>query len=318
MKRLKLKPSIKKKLNILVICVLIIFIGIFTTKTIATMIKQKHNIDYRLSNIGYKNIDLLKKYLNNTELEHLLSKKYDTNLEKLLSEKYFIKSNLDKYQLLINSNPNLTIEDVIKEVNVRSNENWYDKIIPTDLSKGNLILVNKFNNLDSTYVPQNLVEMSNWYSYGDNMVTEETYKAFIELFKAAEKEGYKIAASGSYRPYENQLNTYNNALNNNGLQYADDNIARAGHSEHQTGLAIDVMSIDGQTTSFEESSVYPWIIENAYLYGFIQRYPKNKTYITGYNFEPYHFRYVGKDVAKVIHDENITFDEYYAFYINQK
>ena len=93
---------------------------------------------------------------------------------------------------------------------------------------------------------------------------------------------------------------------------ADTYSARAGTSEHQTGLATDVNSV---STSFENSSAFKWLEKNSYKYGFILRYPKGKEHITGYMYEPWHYRYVGSEVAKVIKEKNITYEEYYATYI---
>ena len=94
----------------------------------------------------------------------------------------------------------------------------------------------------------------------------------------------------------------------------DNYVAKAGFSEHQTGMSIDIASAD--TDVFLESDEYDWLMENAYLYGFILRYPKSKEEITGYKCEAWHYRYVGKKIAKYIHDNNITYDEYYIEFLD--
>ena len=88
--------------------------------------------------------------------------------------------------------------------------------------------------------------------------------------------------------------------------------ARAGHSEHQTGLAIDVSSNNPDILSFEMSTSFKWMKEHAHEYGFILRYPKGKEDITGYMYEPWHYRYVGKEIATLLYQTGMTFDEYVA------
>ena len=92
---------------------------------------------------------------------------------------------------------------------------------------------------------------------------------------------------------------------------------RAGYSEHQTGLALDIVTYGASMDTFENTDEFKWLSDNAYKYGFILRYPKGKEKLTGYSYESWHYRYVGKDVAKKIHDLDITYDEYYAYYIEK-
>jgi len=99
-------------------------------------------------------------------------------------------------------------------------------------------------------------------------------------------------------------------LKKKGQEYADLASARPGHSEHQTGLAIDIMGSNEDYNKFEESVEFEWMKNNAHLYGFILRYPKGKENITGFKYEPWHYRYIGKKVATIIYNENITLEEY--------
>ena len=96
---------------------------------------------------------------------------------------------------------------------------------------------------------------------------------------------------------------------------ADLKAARPGYSEHQTGLALDITTRLAEDEEFVNTEEFSWLKENAHKYGFILRYPEGKENITGYSYEPWHYRYVGIDVATKIYNENITFDEYYAYYI---
>ena len=115
----------------------------------------------------------------------------------------------------------------------------------------------------------------------------------------------------SYRSYDYQVNLYNNYVKSDGKDAADTYSARPGFSEHQTGLAVDIYNKELPYTSFEETKEFEWMQKNAYKYGFILRFPKDKVNITGYQYEAWHYRYVGKKAAKYIHDHNITLEEYY-------
>ena len=99
------------------------------------------------------------------------------------------------------------------------------------------------------------------------------------------------------------------------IKEADLSTARAGFSEHQTGLAIDILTYNVTLSNFEETDAFKWLSSNAYKYGFILRYPKGKEDITGYEYESWHYRYVGVEIATQIFEEDITFDEYYAYYL---
>ena len=138
---------------------------------------------------------------------------------------------------------------------------------------------------------------------------------FEKMCLDVKNEGLEIYNISAYRSYEKQLNIYNNNLINKGLDATDIISARPGNSEHQSGLALDVNIL---SESFANTKEYNWLKENSYKYGFIERYPKDYTKITGYNYEPWHLRYIGIEDAMKIKKENITFDEYYAFYIDNK
>ena len=115
--------------------------------------------------------------------------------------------------------------------------------------------------------------------------------------------------------YNEQKKIYDDYSSWYGEEDADKKAARAGYSEHQTGLAVDIQSYCSQNKDFEECEEFTWLTNNAYKYGFILRYPKDKEYLTGYKYESWHYRYVGKKVSKYIHDNDITFDEYYAYFV---
>ena len=122
--------------------------------------------------------------------------------------------------------------------------------------------------------------------------------------------GLNIWIQSGYRSYELQSELYNNYVNRDGKLAADTYSARPGHSEHQTGLAFDLNTI---SDDFAYTNEGKWVNENAWKYGYILRYPKGKDDITGYKYEPWHFRYVGKDLAKELYNGGdwITLEEHF-------
>ena len=119
----------------------------------------------------------------------------------------------------------------------------------------------------------------------------------------------------AYRSYRTQQSLYTYWVNARGTAYASMYVARAGHSEHQTGLAVDMTSQRmqlGLATSFDQTPEGRWMLANAHRYGFIIRYPKGKEAVTGYNYEPWHLRYVGVKEATTMKQNNWTFEEWWA------
>ena len=133
--------------------------------------------------------------------------------------------------------------------------------------------------------------------------------------KEAEKEGYGIVINSAYRSYQDQLDLEELYLKTYGQSYVDKFVAKPGYSEHQTGLSYDIGSKSSNV--FANSKEYKWMLDNAHKYGFILRFPKKYENITGFRSEPWHYRYVGKKIAKIIHDEDITLEEYYVKYLDK-
>ena len=126
----------------------------------------------------------------------------------------------------------------------------------------------------------------------------------------AKKDGYTIIAVSAFRNYEYQSRIYSSYLKDLGKFRADIASARAGHSEHQTGLAVDVSDITLDYDNFENTKEFKWMMDNSHKYGFIMRYPKAKYNITGFKYEPWHYRFVGINTATYIKEKNITLEEY--------
>ena len=148
-------------------------------------------------------------------------------------------------------------------------------------------------------------------SYAPGGLTGETSNAFNTMKSAAAQEGISIWVASGFRSYDLQNRLWTNRKNKNGIAFADAGTARPGHSEHQTGLAMDINMVDD---AFENTAAGQWLFKNAYKYGFILRYPKGKTGETGYKYESWHYRFVGVDLAtKLYNDGNwITLENYFG------
>lgn len=316
------KLKLKKKIFINLIIV-VIAIGTFSYLGVSIYkdYQYKQTYEYKLITHGYtlEEARELQNHFNDDELTYLLNKEKNSTIPSLVKEKYFIKSNLDRYLEYQNNNKDKSLTDVVAIVNVNADYKHYEHDIESNTDLGILLNVNKYYYITPEFEPLDISDISIRYSYDGNKITKEANDAYVSMWNAAQKEGFTLIVNSSFRDYPTQERVYNNIKASSGLKEADKVAARPGHSEHQTGLAIDVFEINNQSTeTFKDSPAYTWLKNNAHLYGFIERYPEGKEYLTGYSFESWHFRYVGEDVAKQIHDEGITFDEYYAYYIENQ
>jgi len=312
--KLKLKKNVKIFLIGILIGIFVLSYGINKYKEY----KYHQTNEYKLTLSGYtvKEAQKLEKILSKENVEGLINKKKNEFVLKLIDEKYFMEKNLSRYIDYNNENKETSLNDVVAIVNVGADQDWYETVIETDLSKENAILVNKFHSINN-YVPDDLESISIQFAYSGHTIRKEVNEAYNDMANQAKNEGIQLIVSSSYRSFERQQAIYKDFYYSKGETYADAYAAREGHSEHQTGLALDIFSPDGTTTStFENTQAYAWLIKNAHNYGFILRYPKDKTYLTGYEYESWHFRYLGKELATKVYNEGITFDEYYAYYLD--
>jgi D-alanyl-D-alanine carboxypeptidase len=190
------------------------------------------------------------------------------------------------------------------------------------------VLVNRDNRLASDYVPKDLYVLdnneNNFHKYAEStlkpMLSLEI-KEFLDLMlNDARLNGFNIIVDSGYRSFKYQEKVLAKLLQEKG-DVAYNLVALPGASEHQTGLAFDVAYFkDGifYDDHDENSLELKWLKNNSYKYGFILRYPQFKESITGYSYEPWHFRFVGLEVAKKLHDEDITLEEYFALYKNKQ
>ena len=192
----------------------------------------------------------------------------------------------------------------------KDEEGFYKNIKLIENPNDILVLVNKNNQLLSNFIPKDLESISLKYSNKDKYLKKEAKIAFEKLSEDASNLGYRIVAVSAYRDYNYQNELFNYYVKGKGLNYALECSAKPGHSEHQTGLALDVEGSNKDYDNFENSKEFIWMKNNAHKYGFILRYPKGKEHITGFKYEPWHYRYVGIEVAKYIYENNLTLEEY--------
>ncbi|MGV3488348.1 MAG: M15 family metallopeptidase [Tuberibacillus sp.] len=183
-----------------------------------------------------------------------------------------------------------------------------------------LALVNKTHKLPDGYTPENLVYPNVPYPYEEKIekreLRQDAATALEKLFAAAKEAGYNLYGESGYRSYQRQVSVYQHNVDTLGKEKADAVSAYPGTSEHQTGLSIDITSddmlssADPLTADFGNTEAGKWVAENAHKYGFIIRYPKGKEAITGYEYEPWHIRYVGVKAATYIYKHDLTLEQY--------
>ena len=261
--------------------------------------------------ISYENQQVkIQKYIANTDYHRIIQDVLDAR-----ENSNFNPENFKKYIKYHLNKSDYSMHDVIFRVNIGLDSHFYENITTIEQPHELLVLVNKYNKLPANFKQHNLVNMRREHTVNDGkqyLMTSGAYEKYIRMFDAAKKEGLSLRALSTYRTEDYQRGLYNNKVRTSGKVYADNYSARPGHSEHQTGLAVDINST---RVAFEYSAEFKWLQKHAHEYGYILRYPKGKEWITGYSYEPWHYRYVGVDAAKKIYEKGITYEEYYAKYV---
>ena len=181
-------------------------------------------------------------------------------------------------------------------------------------------IVSKTHSISTDYIPSP-IKIPNVATRTDKSTDERSVRSDIEtplinMFAAASTAGYQLMIGSGYRSAALQAMYFNNLAISVGDETANQAIARPGQSEHQTGLAIDISTVSRQCyldNCFADTGDGQWLVNNAYKYGFNLRYPKGKETITGYQYEPWHFRYVGIDLATALYESNLTLDETWIY-----
>lgn len=320
--------------KVLIVILILLGVGLYYANEEYKKYQYTLTYEYKFLESGYKleEFKTLDEYLTDEELDKLLRYDYNEFIPEFVKQKYFMFKNLDGYLSQV-----ITQEDdffkyhgtegydypfIVASVNVGSINEPYEHSLNTDFSKGYGLITNKYYNLGINYVPDDLVDIDIRYRYeGNKKLRKEAYDAFLRMWEAAYAEGIYLVIEDAYRSATEQQSVYKYYEDFKGIKYADSIAARPGYSEHQTGLSIDIYSKEcAVADKFKDSKSYKWLIENSYKYGYILRYPdgENNIALTGYRYESWHYRYVGVDLATKVYNEGITFDEYYAYYMEDR
>lgn len=283
-------------------------------------------IEYQEQENLIKNINtLIKRGYSNSNISLILSHGNDSDVSefakrekiKYLEEFYSIKyAKLKYYDRYVKYSRETGEDEETTVVCVNLGMDNEDYVNPTKVSEFSTdMLVNKHYVLEEDFTPSDLVEFDSKYTNGEvQKGSREAVVAFSKMYEDAKSEGLGLVINSSYRSYKDQeaLCAYYKELYGDG--YVNRYVAFPGYSEHQTGLAFDI----GSTTSniFAQSEEYTWMLDNAYKYGFILRFTNKKMSYTGFRAEPWHYRYVGKKIAKYIYENNISYEEYYVQFLN--
>ena len=292
---------------------------------IKELFTQEYNFMYAdlIHTKGF-NIDYLDEYVkfygcvNNDDIVYMVNNgetfdHYQKYIE-FFKDPYYVEKNKELYLQYVDNYE--SVRQCVEAINTKSYLDYYTNIEPTDISKDYLMLVNKYYALGSDYEPNDLVDVDP--QYGRGRLRQEVYEQYCKLQDDASELGYNFKICSAYRAYDVQYGLYNGYLEEDegGQASVDTYSARPGHSEHQTGLCLDLYDAVYGMDDFGLSEASAWINENCYKYGFIIRYVESKEKVTGYQAEPWQIRYVGNPIiAQDIMEKGITFDEYYACFV---
>ncbi|QUI24694.1 M15 family metallopeptidase [Vallitalea pronyensis] len=221
-----------------------------------------------------------------------------------------------------------TYQNISQDIHIRVKQSLADTVI-VDKEGRSIItnyeavdaLVNKERGLPSDYVPSDLVEPDVPFSFsGDDEkrnMRKEAAIALEKMFDAAKEESLHLAAASGYRSYYRQKCLHHYKINQDGNKATQRISAEPGYSEHQTGLAMDITCRSVGLKLKEKFGQEPegiWVEENAHRFGFIIRYPQDMEGVTGYKYEPWHLRYLGENLAKLVYDSGLTYEEFLETY----
>ena len=265
---------------------------------------------------GYKtnDINIIFAHGDNDSVKRFLKRDKVKYLEEFFTVDYAKLDNYDRY-LAYEDDTGEDEETTVLYINLdMDKEDYADAKLVEKFSID--MLVNKHRKLSEDFEPNDLMTIPKEYaSESDLQSSRIAFNAYKEMSDAAEKEGYGLVINSAYRSYQDQVDLSEDYLKWYGQSYVDKYVAKPGFSEHQTGLAYDIGS--RSVNVFANSKEYTWMQENAYKYGFIERFTLRWEPITGFRKEPWHYRYVGKEIAKYIHENKISFEEYYMIFLDK-
>lgn len=280
--------------------------------------KNQENLIKNINNLlskGYttREISMIIEHGNDSDVTDFSKKDKVKYLEEFYSYPFAKLKYYDRYVKYMNDEGE-DEENTVIMINLNMDKEEYKDCVKVDDYSID-VLVNKRFCVEKDYQPKDLISVKKEYTIdGDDNTKgrKEAVNAAIDMIKAAEKDGLKLLINSGYRSYDDQQEVYNTYFKLYGENYVKKYVVNPGYSEHQTGLAFDFAS--GNKNIFKESSEYEWMIKNSYKYGFCYRYLKKKENLTGIKNEPWHFRYVGKKIAKIMNEEDLSLEEYYAKY----
>lgn len=319
-KKLKLNRRNFAVIVLIILAIISIFVYKLSNKEENKNIPKEEQINLKYSK---ENLEYIKKELSKENIDYLVNNKIkEKEVIPLVKETYYIDDYLTKYLKYQKENPKKTTKEIITIINTHIDSDYYTNTIPTDTTLGKFVLLNKYYHADKNYHAEDLMEIDSIYSlYGDTYkieLSKECFEAFLKMYNDAKDAGYGFKINSAYRSYDKQETIYNRYVSTDGQKLADTYSARPGHSEHQTGYAFDVRDYPFTNDDFSKTKSFKWVSENAYKYGFILRFPKDKEHITGYQYESWHYRYCGIECSTYIHNHDITFEEYYEYFIKYK
>lgn len=279
----------------------------------------------KLLNLGYSSKDINAIYEKIPNSVSIIStSKYNKDIINIMNLSYFKIDNLKRYldydimevksiYDISNIKKDFNYEDVVTYVNANLDKEYYssDNLISNEDASKIDVLVNKYHKLDENYEPSDLTIIDSKYASGTQKLRKEAQIKFEEMASDMAKENLKIYAGSTYRSYTYQKGLYDRYVKKDGFAAAETYSARSGYSEHQLGLAVDIVNGKWDYLS-ENDKEYDYLVKNSYKYGFILRYPRGSEYITGYMFEDWHFRYLGIELATKVFNSGLTYDEYIA------
>lgn len=222
--------------------------------------------------------------------------------------KNYKEENLEYYQSYHELHPELLDAEVIWRVNTDLDNDFYTNVKNVEDPMSLTVVVNKYNKLNYYFEPDDLVLMEN--EKQELYLRQEAYDAYLEMKEEIKKQDLKLEVVSAYRSARYQNTLYYTYVDEQGADLADTFSARPGHSGHQTGLVVDVSDGVLDYTDFGKTEAYTWVKDNAHRFGFIVRY-KADPEVTGYQIEPWHLRYVGKEIAVDMYEKNIHVLEEY-------
>lgn len=319
--RKRKKNNIFKKIIIIMIILSLLVAISYLGYQYYLKLEYEKTYEFKLLTHGYdiETVYVLEENFDDEQLNEMLERDVIVGITNLIEAEYFIYDNLDRYETNYDyTDINFDVDYMVRKINVNADISQYvdSTAANTDLELN--LLVNKYYYLEEEYIPDNLVQIGYSYTFTEEYVNEEAYEAYKLMYEAALEDDILFLITSAYRSYDYQQEVYDDYVETYGEDYAKEYVAVAGYSEHQTGLALDIFTYGSTMATFETTEGYEWLCNNSYKYGFILRYPEDKVELTGATFESWHYRYVGVEIAKQIYEEGITFEEYYAYYVENK